>query len=1177
MLQVYRSNRMESLVEALAAALDQAPLGDPMSPELVVVPSRGMERWLTQRLAQRLGAGRAADAAAEPSGGVCANVRYPFPAAVVRLVLASCLGVDPEAPDPWAPNRLVWSLLELLPRHLARAEREDSPLKDYLGRADEPVDRRQYALAYRLAELFDRYALYRPTMALAWTGGEPAGPRAKGLLEPAHRWQPRLWKALAEQVSAPTLAARFARAIELLRTGLPDGHRPFERVSFFGLSALPPAYLALLSALSASAAVSLYLLCPSHRYWGLVREKRETLGSTAEPVDPAALALDHGNPLLDSLGRLGRDFQCVLEGQHADGYDDGGDELFVDPAAAAARHGREPTMLELVQSDILQLRHRSASNSSNDERRPAAARVAPSDRSIQVHVCHGLTRQVEVLREAILHLLDADPTLGPGDVLVMSPCIEAFAPVVSAVFSDGRGEPTSGRAVGRDGRWGVAGAPRIPFHLADRSLRDQNPVAAALMKVLELAEGRVEASAVVDLLGVEPVRRRFDLRAADLPPIQSWVRQSGIRWGIDGPHRATHEQPPDSANTWRFGLDRLMLGVAMADEDDRSFADIVPFDDMEGDSVELLGRFAELCEVLFAELGRLRAPRPIAAWTEDLSATVDALTQTTDESAWLTAQVRTVLDELGEQARLQGAASGEERRFDRPVEPEVVRALLDGALSTGRGAVGYPTGALTFCALAPMRSIPHRVVCLLGMDDESFPRNPSAPAFDWMASQPQIGDRNARDEDRFLFLEALLAARDHLIITYAGRDEHRNDPRPAAVPVIELLDAIDASFLPADGQERARERVVREHPLQAFSPRSFAADEPWSYDRRLLEGARCLLGPRPEAPPFFEAPLPEPEAAPSAAPVLELGELTAFVEHPTRYLLRHGLGLFLEEEVAGLADREPVELDRLEQWRIGQDLLTARLEGRDEAAWRAAEIARGRLPLGTPGACRLEDIENAVDALLKQARAAQQDEPRELAIDLDLEACRLVGTVGAVYGPRQVALRIGAIRPQDQLGAWLRLLALCAAEPETAFETIAAGVSSSGQPDLQVFGPFDGEPAERCQRARAHLEALVRLYRRGQREPLPLFAQTSHVYATALRKDPADLRAARSRARGRWQQEMGPVKPERDDRYLAQVYGAKCPFETMADGSDFAELAVALWRPLLAAQQPARRSRRTTR
>ena len=451
--------------------------------------------------------------------------------------------------------------------------------------------------------------------------------------------------------------------------------------------------------------------------------------------------------------------------------------------------------------------------------------LAPDDRSVEIHSCHGRARQVEVIRDAILHTLADDPALEPRDVIVMCPDIEAFAPLIQATF--GAGEP--------DGD----GSVDLRVRLADRSLRQTNPVLGVAAQLLELAEQRLTASQLLDLADRGPVRRRFRLDDDDITRLADWISQAGIRWGLDAPHRAPYKLEALSSGTWQTGLERLLLGVTMTEDDQRLFAGVLPLDDVDSRAIDLAGRFTELVARVGQAVHSLSARQTLPEWAEAIAQAADALTATAARDRWQRAELQRVLDELV-------AESGDAPPAE--LAPAEIRALLARRLEGRPTRANFRTGHLTVCTLQPMRSVPHRVVCLLGLDDGAFPRKAPRDGDDLMLDHPHLGERDPRSEDRQLLLDALLAAGERLIVTFSGNDERTNAPRPPAVPVGELLDAIDATVR-CEGGEPARERVVIRHPLQPFDPRNFIAGtvagaEPWSFDAAALAGAQALAGPR---------------------------------------------------------------------------------------------------------------------------------------------------------------------------------------------------------------------------------------------------------------------------------------------------------------------------------------------
>jgi exodeoxyribonuclease V gamma subunit len=1173
MLQLHRSERADRLVEALGDVLATS-LPDPMAAEVVAVPTRGVERWLTQRLSHRLGA---------PPGteeGVCANISFPFPGTLIGQAIAGACDVNPEK-DPWRPERCVWTLLELIDGH--GQDPELMPLIAHL-RAATPNDRsgqpgplRRFATARHVADLFDHYSVHRPDLVRSWAAGIVPLPGE----DPTPAWQGYLWRLLRSRLGVPSPAERFADAARRL-VEAPDLLDLPERLSLFGLTRLPASYLELLQAVACGRQVHLFLLHPSGRLWDEVAAADPSpaagLGRGDDPT--AGLA---GNPLLRSWGRDAREMQLVLAARGVTG----GEYRPVHQATTPV------SILGRIQADIRSDRQPPGPPmGGHEDQRPV---LALTDGSLQVHACHGRARQVEVARDALLHRLAADETLEPRDVIVMCPDIETFAPLIHAAF--GPDDPMAPIDTGGEDAPGT-GLPRLRVRLADRSVRQTNPLLSVAAQLLQFAGARFTASEVLDLASRPPVARRFRFDQDDLSTLEQWVAETGIRWGLDAEHRRPWALQKVEANTWAAGLDRLLLGVTMAEGDGRLFGGTLPYDDVPSSAVDLAGRFAELIQRLGATVDRLTGRQPVSAWVNALVTGTELLAVSAPSEQWQREQLRRVMAEAAEVAESAGAeaadgAEGAEAGVAdvAGVAPELslaeVRDLLDSRLQGRPTRANFRTGDLTVCTLVPMRSVPHRVVVLLGLDDGAFPRHPETDGDDLLLASPRVGDRDARSEDRQLLLDAVLAATEHLIITYSGRDERTNRTRPPAVPVAELLDAVDATFRLDDGTP-ARRQVVVEHPLQPFDPRNFTPgelcrDDAWSYDRVHLAGSRAFARQAP-ANPWLPGPLP-----PLDEPVLQLDDLVRFVQHPVQAFLRRRLGLYLSDPSDELQDALPIDLDSLEKWGVGDRLLQARLAGTDPERATAAERARGLLPPGHLADEVLTGIQEEVDLLVTAiAGLGFRPGPADsLDIHLDLPDGRgLIGTVADSRAGTILVCTYSRLAAKHRLGAWVRFLAVSAARPELDMTVITVGRGRTGNQPPQVarLFSFGTTTAERRQRALNELGVILDLYGRGLAAPLPLACKTSAAWAEARHTGKEEFEAGRI-AGSEWADGNFPERNDAEHRY---VWGKECEFARLtqqapaadergsgwppSETSRFGTLAGRLWYPLIAHEdlRPAR-------
>jgi exodeoxyribonuclease V gamma subunit len=1079
LLHIHRAERADRLADALATILGE-PQDDPFAPELIAVPTRGMERWLTQRISTRLGttSGR--------GDGVCANIEFPFPGKLIGGSIATASRIDPDE-DPWPPERSVWPLLEVAGQCL------DEPwlarLATHLGWSGSgsvnAAPGRRFGRLRLLADLYDQYGVRRPTMLQAWARNEDTNgsgdPLPEGLV-----WQAELWRRLRAAIAVPSPAERLDAACARLRE-TPELVELPARFSLFGLTRLPASYLQALTALASSRDVHLFVLHPSPALWQAISDSLHGGPIVARANDTTANL--PANRLLTSWGVDAREFQLVLElagdcADHHHGLDEADEETLLGHIQADVRADRPPPGVPLPGKPDGRLQ------------------LSADDHSIEIHSCHGPARQVEILRETILHLLQNNDTLEPRDIIVMCPDIETFAPLIQATF--GSREVLDGDDL--DLPAADLGRTDLRVRLADRSLRQTNPVLAAVASLIDLAEQRLTASQVLDLADSDPVRRRFRFDDEDLARIQDWVAKSGIRWGLDAAHRVEYKLERVASGTWRAGLERILLGVAMSESGQRLYEGVLPVDDVESRAIDLAGRFAEFVDRLGTSLDSLRGPNTVDGWAAAIANAADALSATSERDAWQRQELSGMLAEIVTEAG-EGAATTR-------IGLSEVRALLRHRLQGRPTRANFRTGHLTVCTLVPMRSVPHRVVCLLGLDDGAFPRKSPRDGDDLLLDTPHVGDRDPRTEDRQMLLDALLAAREKLIILFSGNDERTNARRPPAVPVGELLDAADRTARIDAGE--ARDRVVIHHPLQPFDPRNFIAGQlvngsPWGFDRTALDGAIALCGKRNDPQPFLTAPLP-----PVPAPRLALEDLVAFAERPVRAFLCQRLGISVSGSDDEIEDGLPVALDGLELWKIGQRLLDGVLAGFDPKACIKAEIARGSLPPGQLGVPVIQRVWPIVEMIATQAQSDASEPSRSVGINLALaDGTTLTGSVSGVRGHVLLTVSYARLNPRHRLAAWVRFVALSAAYPEQPFEAVTVGKGRYGSgADVTVarIRPLGDDAYTRGQHARARLETLVDLRNRGLREPLPIPSLTAAAYAAAARAG-TDPEAA---AEGQW-------------------------------------------------------------
>ncbi len=1105
-MTVHVGQRTDRLADSLAELL-AAPSADPFAEDVVVVPAKGVERWLTQRLSHRLGAqpGRA--------DGVCAGVRFLNPASLVVLLTGT------EASDAWDPDRLVWSVLRVVDSCL------DEPwcrtLARHLGQhlaGDERDMRRdrRWSVARRVAGLFASYAAQRPQLLDDWMSGADLD-GAGSVLDGDLRWQAELWRRVAADVGEPVPPDRHRNAVAAIVGGAP---LPLpDRLSLFGHTRLTSADLDLVRAVAAVREVHLWLPTASPLAWQHL-DAAVSGGPVRRRLDTSATLVAH--PLLATLGRDARELHRSLMGRS-------------DPRARTSPAVLMTESDPAVDSLLGWLQHDLRSDSIPDPLTLGARHLRQDDRSVEVHATHGAQRQVEVLRELVTGALQDDPTLQPRDILVMCPDVETYAPLLTAAFGLG-----SVLAEGHP-------AHHLRVQLADRAPMATNPLLAVGVDLVAIAAGRATLTQVLELAATPPVRHRFGFTDDELSTAAMWARDAGVAWGLSAELRRPFQLERVAQNTWAAGLDRLLAGVAMA-EGELLVGEVLPLDDVPSAEVDLAGRLAELVARVTSCVESFRVTDDVGAWLDALVEGVTSIGSAPPTQVWQVIQFERIVANL-RSAATAGSTRGSSLRLAD------LRAMLEYAGRPRPTRASFRTGALTVCTMVPMRSVPHRLICLMGLEDGAFPRVQATDGDDVLARDPLTGERDLRSEDRQLLLDAVMAATDRLVITYTGANPVTGQEHPPSVPLGELLDTLDVT---ADGP--VRDRLLVRHPLQPYDPRNttpgaLCGSDAFSFDVSAKRGADAAAAPTRAPAGLLAASL-----APLPVCDLALADLQAFVSGPARAFLRQRLDVSLPQEADEPTDAIPLDLDALQRWEIGDRMVRRLLDGIPAQAVCDAELRRGDLPPGTLGDQLFMDIGHRAMALVGATTALRQDPAGVVDVVVELApGRRLVGRVPDVRGDRVVRVSYAALNPRQRLAAWVDLLCLAAGHPDQGWTAWTVGWDSRAEAArASELGPLETDPLPL-------LLDLVDLYDQGMREPLPIPLRTAYAWAEAARKARPPWWPASEAWQGR---EPADPRAERCRREHVLVYGADCELADLAgpawqqDGSRLGSYAIRLWDPL---------------
>jgi exodeoxyribonuclease V gamma subunit len=947
--------------------------------------------------------------------GVWGNSDFPFPNKFVKDLFAESMP-DVDTSDSFETEILTWRVISQLEQLLDKPEFKE--LHIYLTGHSRGL--KMYQLAEKIADTFDQYTLYRGDVLERWESGS------------ASDWQALLWRALAgDEYHRAKVKTEFLT--RLADSRIKTSQLP-SRVLIFGLSYMPAFHMEILAAIASYADVHIFVLSPCREYWGDILTEK----SRARHSKDFNVVAEEGNALLASLGRLGRNFSnLILESGAQFGIEQ---DEYVESSG--------DTLLTSLQNGILTLTNADAKNK---------IEIAPDDRSIAVHSCHSPMREVEVLHDQLLDMFATMDGLALRDIIVMTPDIETYSSYISAVFS-GNQDPKR----------------RIPFTIADRSMRSEGRVGETLLAIMSLPGGRFTAPEVVDILASDSVCSCFDISRDDIDRIKKWLKATHITWGMSADDRTASGLPGYTEGSWLAGLERLVFGYALSSDDTVLIDGVLPFDNMEGEAATILGRFVQFVRSLHAAASDLGRPRTLSQWRETLRTIQKNFFTSSKAVVREYNSIENVIDSLG---NIEGRS-----RYPHEVGLDVIRLWFQKRLDIEGAGVGFLSGKVTFCAMLPMRSIPVKVVALLGMNDGLFPRQSSSPGFDIIPANPRPGDRSLRDEDRYLFLEALLSARERLYISYTGLSIRDNSIIPPSVLVSELLDFLDRGYQRGEGEFHTS--LVTLHRLQPFSAAYFNGQDKdlFSYSSENLSAARGHLTASRERPQFFSVPVSPPD---ELFREVRIADLLKFFENPSAYILRHRLGIKPEEKIAPLEEREIFSLDSLHAYHIKKELLAHVIAGRNAHELYPVIRARGILPPACLGDTIFEKLADEVTGfagLVVQTIDGQQFLP-PLDVDLTIGKQRIYGRISNVLTKQLLRYRSSKLSAKDQVKLWIEHLILNFAD---------TGEYPKQSTLIMLNGSVILPPAAD---SKALLEVLLNRYWQGLSVPLHFFPRSSLAYA----------------------------------------------------------------------------------
>ena len=916
--------------------------------------------------------------------GVMANYEFLFPNKFFNQITEQVCAGDTLKPDTFARERLVWDV--------------DAVLADIVSERDEVFpevltycqtcygEQKRFQLAQQLTQLYDQYQIFRPHLM--------------DDMCPEH-WTLKVWQRtlarLQRSQSTPIkhIGQIWQQLIDALNAA-PQGtikDLP-ERLSVFGIHSMPLVFVQVLQALAKHIDVHLYVSQPTEGYWADIRSKAEVktdklrravIGSAAMQDSSAAVqVLDEGlhHPLLSLLGQQGRDFhQLLIENSFFDWE--------FDSFSQASDGLLGLSSLARLQHDIL-----------------TSSRTEPPDNgllddSVVCVSCHSRMREIEIVKDFVLGQLQADSTLQLRDIVVMAPNITDYQPYIEAIF----------------------GEIELPYAVADKSPKQGNQVYSTLQAILDVISGRFTWRDVMSLLERPIIQSLLELNERDLEQLQQWVDQAQIRWGKSASHISSLCLPAIDINTWEWGLAQMMRGFAMQGQTIS----------IEGSQAQLLAKLDWFVrDHLFVWSDQVKHTHTVNAWGRWILSIIEQVFDRQDY------EVQSLLNTV---AQLQSTGL---LQHTQSYPLATITTWLDAAITERKTSQGFMAGQLTFCSMLPMRSIPFQVVAVLGLNEGEFPRQDKRPSFDLMAHDFQLGDRSVRVDDRYQFLEVLLAARQTLYLSYVGQSQRNNQAIPPSVVVQELFDEL--------GVDAAKNTTL--YPLQPFGRQYFDTDSPLNtYDESIKTSAAAIYraaaddsaaaeetGVKQSA--WLSLPLSIPEYTQTE---IDVSDFLAFAKHPYQWFIKKRLGIRLSGVDSLTPGHEVFSLDTLSRYQIEQEILTGILSGQSSAELHKQLRESGRWMAGSLGELRLNNTIEQVMPVAGHILGLKMDfTAKPFSVETQCGHYSVTGELSEYYGVSFIMARFATLKPKDYIPA--ALVSSITQQPVYLF-----GKNKDNSPDMRVF------------------------------------------------------------------------------------------------------------------------------
>jgi exodeoxyribonuclease V gamma subunit len=1016
---LFYSNKIEVLLESLAGSLKKPGPGV-FEPEIIVVQSKGMEKYLSLNLSRYL--------------GISANNLFLYPNSMLEYCFEKT-GLKKNESVNYSSELNTWAIMELI--YEFRNKDIFAEVLNYIKLSNDSISiEKLYQFSSKVSRLFLEYQIFRPDWILLWEENENY-----------NGWQSFLWNRLSEKTNQNSVVSQFDNLIKQYSENKELLNNLSGRISVFGIFSLPRIYTDALNFFSNMCEVNLYLLNPCREYWGEILSEKK-IQKIRRKTRQKDLYLESGNSLLASLGETGKVFFDLINDYEINKID----EKFVP--------GEQNTLLSGIQLSILNL-----FDYSDKEKK----KVSINDNSIRIHSCHGIMREMEVLKDNILYILDTDEDIKLSDIIVMIPDIEKYSFYVKAVF-DRKDDKV-----------------KIPFSIADRALKTENKGLDSFFKLLKIFTTRFEASSVLDLLEDSLIYQKFGLNEAGVEKIKDWVFKLKISWGLDPQFKKRFDLFPEDLGTWEKGLDSISLGHALNPDDFVFFDSVFPLFELETSDQETASGLIEFYIKIkkYSEI-ITGGKYCVAEWADIFLSLCDDFLYFEKQAEFDFINLKKTLTDLKEEAFYSHS--------EIKVPFAVMCQRIEKIVSAPSSGYGFLDGRITFCAMLPMRSIPFKMICVCGLNESDFPRNYFPPDFDLMAKSKRKGDRHIRDDDRYLFLETIISARKYLYLSYTGKDIKTDTIIPPSPVLSEFTDYIEDNFV---SEKNITELIYRNHFASAFSKAYFSCDKPldadlnqslFSYSKRYMELSENINLEKKDQFVFSDTDLKTEEDL--YKDFNDLNSFVNFFKDPQKFYLKFN-SIETGNDFDFFEDREIFNPGNLLNYIISNDLLDMFLSGIDDKICKMVLKSRNLLPYGKTGDIFYDSLKEEILFFVKKIEVYLK-EPTKILISLNEKKLKIKGSL-SLYSGKILLFRYGKIKPKNILELWIKHnLALNCTNEEFKNFSMFAGSEKKG---------FMEKKFEYLEQNQEYLKLLGKYFERGSKFPLSFDPELSFKYMETIHKE----------------------------------------------------------------------------